>query len=266
MPAKSEAQQRFMGMALAAKRGKGRFSKKVMEAAESMSEKQLKDFAKTKHEGLPDKKAYLEGFMKRAAEYGYSESEISEAVKLAEEGWGDLDVKGYAGNFPVITSEHNSGIIPHLKRNAGKYIGAGLGIPLAAYINSTDEGYVPGTASAATSPLLLGSLIDDVRERKHIENKLKESKSLEHLRNVVSNRANSLQALQGGIDEDLRRFSDKTAGALAMIKEYMKKHEDEPSESILKGFVKKQKEGLPVLLKMKRLDRMREMGRKMDEK
>lgn len=138
MPAKSEAQQRFMGMALAAKRGKGRFSKKVMEAAESMSEKQLRDFAKTKHEGLPEKKAYLEGFMKRAAEYGYSESEINEAVK--------------------------------------------------------------------------------------------------------------------------------TAGALEKIKAYMKKHEDEPSESILKGFMKKQKEGLPVLLKMKRLDRMREMGRKMDEK
>jgi hypothetical protein len=138
MPAKSEAQQRFMGMALAAKRGKGHFSKKVMEAAESMSEKQLRDFAKTKHEGLPEKKAYLEGFMKRAAEYGYSESEISEAVKLA--------------------------------------------------------------------------------------------------------------------------------GMLSKIKEYMKKHEDEPSESILKGFVKKQKEGLPALLKMRRLDRMRELGRQMDEK
>lgn len=58
----------------------------------------------------------------------------------------------------------------------------------------------------------------------------------------------------------------KTAGMLAKIKEYMKKHEDEPSESVLKGFIKKQKEGLPVLLKMRRLDRMREIGRQMDEK
>lgn len=138
MPAKSEAQQRFMGMALAAKRGKGHFSKKVMEAAESMSEKQLRDFAKTKHEGLPEKKAYLEGFMKRAAEYGYSEAEINEAVK--------------------------------------------------------------------------------------------------------------------------------TAGALEKIKAYIKKHEDEPSESLLKGFMKKQKEGLPALAKMTRLDLMSDIGRKMDEK
>jgi hypothetical protein len=60
MPAKSEAQQRLMGMALSAKRGKGHFSGKVKEVAESMTEKQLHDFAKTKHEGLPEKKAMVE--------------------------------------------------------------------------------------------------------------------------------------------------------------------------------------------------------------
>ena len=48
-----------MGMALAAKRGKGHFSGKVQEVAESMSEKQLHDFAKTKHDGLPEKKAEI---------------------------------------------------------------------------------------------------------------------------------------------------------------------------------------------------------------
>jgi cytidylate kinase len=57
MPAKSEAQQRLMGMALASKRGEKGYSGKVKETADSMSEKQLRDFAKTKHEGLPEKKA-----------------------------------------------------------------------------------------------------------------------------------------------------------------------------------------------------------------
>jgi len=57
MPAKSEAQQRLMGMALAAKRGKGHFSGKVQEVAKGMTEKQLHDFAATKHKGLPEKKA-----------------------------------------------------------------------------------------------------------------------------------------------------------------------------------------------------------------
>jgi hypothetical protein len=59
MPAKSEAQQRIMGMALAAKRGKGHFGKKVHEIANSMSEKQLRDFAATKHDELPEKKSEL---------------------------------------------------------------------------------------------------------------------------------------------------------------------------------------------------------------
>ena len=52
MPSKSKAQQHLMGMALAAKRGKGHYSGKVNEVAESMSEKQLEDFAKTNNKTI----------------------------------------------------------------------------------------------------------------------------------------------------------------------------------------------------------------------
>ena len=68
MPAKSEAQQRLFGMALAAKRGKGSFSGKVQELANSMSAKKLRDFAKTPHEGLPEKKAAIVESLKRLIE------------------------------------------------------------------------------------------------------------------------------------------------------------------------------------------------------
>jgi hypothetical protein len=47
-----------MGAALACKRGKKCASKKVKEVAAGMSEGQLKDFAKTKEKGLPEKKAF----------------------------------------------------------------------------------------------------------------------------------------------------------------------------------------------------------------
>lgn len=57
MPSKSKAQQRLFGMALAAKRGKGDMPDKAKELADSMSEKQLHDFASTKSKDLPDKKA-----------------------------------------------------------------------------------------------------------------------------------------------------------------------------------------------------------------
>ena len=52
----SKAQQRFMGMVYAAKKGETPASPEVAKAAEGMSKKAARDFAKTKHEGLPEKK------------------------------------------------------------------------------------------------------------------------------------------------------------------------------------------------------------------
>ena len=55
MPAVSKAQQRFMGMVHAAQKGDMENpSKEVQKAADSMSDKDAKDFASTKHKGLPD--------------------------------------------------------------------------------------------------------------------------------------------------------------------------------------------------------------------
>jgi len=56
MPAKSKAQQRFMGMVHAAQKGDMKNpSPEVEKAADSMSDKDAKDFASTKHKGLPNK-------------------------------------------------------------------------------------------------------------------------------------------------------------------------------------------------------------------
>ena len=57
MPAKSKAQQKAAGAALAAKRGetkKSDLQEPSKEMYESMSEDQLEDFAKTKRKGKPD--------------------------------------------------------------------------------------------------------------------------------------------------------------------------------------------------------------------
>ncbi len=59
MPAQSKAQQQAAGAALAAKRGEAKKSElkgAAREMYESMTEKQLEDFAETKHTGLPEKK------------------------------------------------------------------------------------------------------------------------------------------------------------------------------------------------------------------
>ena len=59
MPATSRAQQKAAGAALAAKRGEIKKSELVgasKEMYDSMTEKQLEEFAETKHEGLPEHK------------------------------------------------------------------------------------------------------------------------------------------------------------------------------------------------------------------
>jgi hypothetical protein len=59
MPAQSKAQQKFMGLVHALQKGDvdpSDVSKDVRDAASSMSKKSAKDFASTKHSGLPSKK------------------------------------------------------------------------------------------------------------------------------------------------------------------------------------------------------------------
>lgn len=51
--AKSKAQQKFMGMVYAAKKGEKPASKEVAKVANGMSKADAKDYAATKHKGLP---------------------------------------------------------------------------------------------------------------------------------------------------------------------------------------------------------------------
>jgi hypothetical protein len=56
MPSKSKAQQRFFGMVDAYKKGEMKnASSKIKKAAEGMPMSDVKDFAETKHKGLPEK-------------------------------------------------------------------------------------------------------------------------------------------------------------------------------------------------------------------
>jgi hypothetical protein len=54
MPAQSKAQQRFMGMVHAAQKGETPASPEVAKVAKDMSKSDAKDFASTKHKGLPN--------------------------------------------------------------------------------------------------------------------------------------------------------------------------------------------------------------------
>lgn len=62
MPARSKTQQRLMGLSYAFKSGdvkskdlNPKYADEIKKISKSMTKKQLKDFAKTKHKGLPEK-------------------------------------------------------------------------------------------------------------------------------------------------------------------------------------------------------------------
>lgn len=62
MPARSKTQQRLMGQAYAYKTGELKskdlnpeYADEIKKLAKSMTQKQLKDFASTKHKGIPEK-------------------------------------------------------------------------------------------------------------------------------------------------------------------------------------------------------------------
>jgi Protein of unknwon function (DUF3008) len=56
MPAESKKQQRFFGLVKSIQEGKATGSGKAQEAADSMSEESVRDFARTSHEDLPESK------------------------------------------------------------------------------------------------------------------------------------------------------------------------------------------------------------------
>lgn len=63
MPSVSKSQQRLMGQAYAFKKGdlslsnlSPKYANKIKNLADSMSKKQLKDYASTKHKNIPKKK------------------------------------------------------------------------------------------------------------------------------------------------------------------------------------------------------------------
>lgn len=109
MPAKSKAQQRFFGMVDAYKKGElDHASKSIKDAAESMSGKEVKKFASTKHKGLPNhvkknKRKKVDESIDMKQRVRLTESQLNRIVReslrrvLREEVENDDDASFYKG-------------------------------------------------------------------------------------------------------------------------------------------------------------------------
>ena len=87
MPAKSKAQQKFMSLVYALKKGDVKpsdVSQDVRDAAKSMKTKDVKDFASTKDKGLPNK----------------VEMELETLINKIDEEWSDKYKKSIDCNNP----------------------------------------------------------------------------------------------------------------------------------------------------------------------
>ena len=105
MPAVSKVQQRFMGMVYAAKKGKIKSpSPEVAQAASSMKQKDAKDFASTKHKGLPEKKV-----AKEAKDFSERDKIMKKAKPLHKHLYKNLHKKDTSGDVNEIYSTTSSG-------------------------------------------------------------------------------------------------------------------------------------------------------------
>ena len=94
MPAVSKAQQRFMGMVYAVKKGEmSAPSSEVADAAASMKKKDAKDFASTKHKGLPEKKV-----AKEAKDFSQRDKIMKKAKPLHKHLYKNLHKKDKTGD------------------------------------------------------------------------------------------------------------------------------------------------------------------------
>jgi len=97
MPAQSQQQQKLFGLALSVKRGetpRSEASKDVLGIVDSMSEKEIEDFASTKHKGLPKMKEQLRKIVREIMrERAISELELSkdDMDKLHSDGEVEVD-------------------------------------------------------------------------------------------------------------------------------------------------------------------------------
>lgn len=101
MPAKSKAQQKLMGMALAYKRGEltdDEASDEVKRLANQMSEEELEDYADTDRKGLPKKKSESSEFMKNFGHLIETDGGQGYATASSTPGMGPVSSPG-SGSF-----------------------------------------------------------------------------------------------------------------------------------------------------------------------
>lgn len=163
MPAVSQQQQKLMALALAYKRGEAKdVSAKVKEIADSMSEKDLEDFASTKHKGLPVKKEEIikEGLKamceacNEAIKEMYSPSRQQKQHRIYEKQMMSYTTRTPVDIDPEVDRKFNKAMRNRkLAKLGGLALGTGLGAAAGHQIGSSLNNNPAGFAAGASTAL-----------------------------------------------------------------------------------------------------------------
>lgn len=146
MPAVSKAQQKFMGLVHALKKGDigpEDVSADVEKAADSMTDKSAKDFASTKHKGLPNKKEeFVKEQIRKYVRESFKESVLTEDIKS--------DVLKFIDKlnkeFPdyEYTTDFAGGKYARISHSSRKYPGNRSVWGFIAMVDNPSKGFVKG--------------------------------------------------------------------------------------------------------------------------
>ena len=152
MPAQSQQQQKLFGLALAFKRGEvpsSEVSDEIKAIADRMSEKDIEDFAATKHKGLPKMKEQLRKIvreiMRERAISEMSEQSVTEGRK-SKDGWGVRLVIAIHTNVQTIVE-----LVMYDKRDPKEVISAFANPLLNSVKGASKHNYKPNAKPAYTS-------------------------------------------------------------------------------------------------------------------
>ena len=127
MPAQSQQQQKLFGLALAFKRGEvpaSEVSDEIKDIADRMSEKEIEDFAATKHKGLPKMKEQLRKIVREIMrERAISEMELSKDDMDKLHSDGEVEVDGEKVTYDESVNEVDTKKANLLRNNMPGYVG-----------------------------------------------------------------------------------------------------------------------------------------------
>ena len=241
MPAQSQQQQKLFGLALAFKRGEvpaSEVSDEIKDIADRMSEKEIEDFASTKHKGLPKMKEQLRKIVREIMR----ERVITELEESYKGNMSDFKYE-FPNTFENETGNSSKAIKKISKKGKGyevrtsiymsepemKKVGDAMGLKLVNYQKSSNiavtlyESQLPNAMIPSNIKVKLNMAIDKIKDTNLTYNQKLQ---------VIGKIINSL-----GIDKkELVKMSTRLKGTLESVNEayvvlYAKKKGEKPASA-----------------------------------